>query len=79
MRTALADHRGRITLGAKVLKEFGRRFAVVTAGEEVVLVPIPKDPLAELKRIGKKAGIDKYTLKELRRMAREESEQEIES
>lgn len=35
-----------------------------------------KDPIAELAKIGKKAGIDKYSIKELRQIAREEAEKE---
>lgn len=35
-----------------------------------------KDPIAELTKIGKKAGIDRYTIKELKQMAREEAEKE---
>ena len=76
MKTAYADERGRITLGSKIVDKHGDRFAVISHGKEVILVPIPKDPLAELRRLGKEAGIDKYTLKELRKMACEEAEKE---
>ena len=41
-----------------------------------MLVPIADDPLAELQRLGRQAGIDSYTLKELRQMAREGAEKE---
>lgn len=77
MRATFADERGRITLGSKVVDKFGRKFAIVTTARDVVLVPIAEDPLAELQRLGKEAGIDRYTLKELRQMAREEAEKEI--
>ena len=77
MKTVFADDRGRIVLGTKFLHRYGKRFAVVSANKEIVLVPIAKDPLARLKEIGKESGIDKYTLKELKGMAREEAEKEL--
>jgi len=77
MKTVFADERGRITLGSKILDTYGKKFAVVTAGKEIVLVPIAKDPLARLTQMGKEAGIDKYTLGQLRKIAREEAEKEL--
>ena len=76
MKAAYVDERGRITLGSKIVDKHGDKFAVISHGKEVILVPIPKDPLAELRRLGKEVGIDKYTLKELRKMAYEEAEKE---
>ena len=77
MKAALVDERGRITLGSKIVDRFGRKFAIVTTARDIVLVPIAKDPLAELSRIWRGSGIDKYTLKELKEMAREEAQKEI--
>ena len=76
MKTVLADDRGRIVLGTKILHKYGKKFAVVGTPKEIVLVPIAKDPVAELKKLGKEAGIDKYTLTELKKIAREEAEKE---
>ena len=76
MKTVLADTRGRIVLGTKILHKYGKKFAVVGTPKEIVLVPISKNPLEELKRLGKDAGIDNYTLKELKKMAREEAQKE---
>ena len=76
MKTVLADNRGRIVLGTKFLHKYGKKFAIVGTLKEIVLVPIAKDPVAELTRIGKESGIDKYTLAELKKIAREESENE---
>ncbi|MDP3765668.1 MAG: AbrB/MazE/SpoVT family DNA-binding domain-containing protein [Nanoarchaeota archaeon] len=76
MKTVLADDRGRIVFGTKFLDKYGRKFAVVGTPKEIVLVPIAKDPLAELRKLGKEAGIDQYTLAELKKMAREEAEKE---
>lgn len=76
MKTVLADDRGRIVLGTKILHKYGKKFAVVGTSKEIVLVPIAKDPLAELTRLGKETGIDKYSLTELKKMARQEAQKE---
>ncbi len=76
MKAAYADERGRITLGSKMVDKHGNKFAVISHGKEIVLVPIPKDPLAELTRLAKKSGIDRYTIEELRKMALEDAEKE---
>lgn len=77
MKTIFADDRGRITLGSRIVDKYGKKFAVVSAEKEIVLVPIEKDPLKRLRQIGKEAGIDKYTLEQLRGMAIEEAQKEI--
>lgn len=74
--TVQADVRGRIVFGTKLLHKYGKRFAVVYTPREIVLVPISKEPLADLRRLGKEAGIDKYTLAELKEMARQEAGKE---
>lgn len=76
MKTVLADARGRIVLGTKILHKYGKKFAVVGTPKEIVLVPIAKNPLEELKRLGKEAGIDNYTLAELKKIAREGAQKE---
>ncbi len=76
MKTVLADKRGRIVLGTKLLHRYGRKFAIVSTQKEIVLVPISKNPVDELTRLSKEAGIDKFTLAELKKMAREEAEKE---
>ena len=76
MKTVLADDRGRIVLGTKILHKYGKKFAVVGTPKEIVLVPIAKNPISELKKLGKEAGIDKYTLTELKKIARQEAEKE---
>ena len=76
MKTVFADDRGRIVLGTKFLHKYGKKFAIVGTPKEIVLVPISKDPIAELAKIGRDAGIDTYTLTELKRMAREDAEKE---
>lgn len=50
----LADTRGRVTLGRDVAQKYGRRFAVVQVPREIILIPIPKDPMASLAVQGKR-------------------------
>tara|TARA_Y100000310_G_C20668899_1_gene809163 strand:- start:945 stop:1280 length:336 start_codon:yes stop_codon:yes gene_type:complete len=75
MKTAYADHRGRVTLGGGILTKYGKKFAIVETPKEIVLVPIAKDPLKALQKIGK--GIDKFTIQELKAMARQQAQKEI--
>lgn len=76
MKTVLADDRGRIVLGTKILHKYGKKFAVIGTPKEIVLVPIAKDPLSELKRISKESGIDEYTISELRKIAKQDASKE---
>jgi len=76
MKTVLADDRGRIVLGTKILHKYGKKFAVIGTPKEIVLVPIAKDPLSELKRISKESGIDAYTISELRKIAKQDASKE---
>ena len=76
MKTISADERGRIILGTKFLHKYGKKFAVVGTPKEIVLIPIAKDPVAELTKIGRESGIDKYTIAELKKIARDEAEKE---
>lgn len=76
MKVTHVDERGRIALGLKMVDKHGDKFAVISHGKEIVLVPIPKDPLAELRRLAKGSGIDRFTIKELRKMALQDAEKE---
>jgi len=73
MRTAYADSRGRITIGSRLVNQYGQKFAIVEMPKEIVLIPVSKDPLASLRRIGEKAGLDRYTIKELKSIVRKEA------
>ena len=54
MESVACDERGRIVLAKELREEYGERFMVVRAPGEVVLVPIPADPLRDLQDMGKK-------------------------
>lgn len=78
MQVTVMDERGRITLGKKIGKRYGRRFIVVPGNGEVVLMPAlrNKDPVKGLEEWGRKTGINRHSIKELRKIAMEEAEKE---
>jgi len=71
----VADVRGRVTLGSDLVEKYGRKFAVVKVPGEIVLIPIPKDPLKSLQEQGKKIP-PHLTLKDLKRLAEEKAMEE---
>lgn len=71
------DSRGRVTIGEKLAKKYGRKFMVVPTYNDIVLVPIPKDPLKSLAEWGKKAGLGRYSIKQIRKMAQEKAMIEV--
>lgn len=77
MEEVVMDSRGRITIGEKMAKKYGRKFLVVPMPKEILLVPRTKDPLKELQEWGRKAGVGKYSLKQIKKMAEEQAYEEI--
>ena len=59
------DDKGRILLAKEIRKKYGDEFALVEAPHELVLLPIPKDPLKALRAEGKKLpkGMNVHELK----------------
>jgi hypothetical protein len=77
MEEVVMDSRGRITIGEKMAKKYGRKFLVVPMPREILLVPKVKDPLKELQEWGRKAGIGKYSLKQIKKMAEDAAYAEV--
>jgi hypothetical protein len=77
MQETLMDQRGRVTLGKKLAKRYGKRFTVVPAQNEIILVPKTKDPIRSLQEWGKKAGINKFSMKEIKKIISEEAVKEL--
>jgi len=76
METAvIADERGRVTLGKDVADKYGKKFAMVKMPGEIVLIPIPDDPLKSLQEEGKKIPAH-MSVKDLKRIALEEATKE---
>ncbi|MBI4451767.1 hypothetical protein HY642_07375 [Candidatus Woesearchaeota archaeon] len=76
MNAVTCDTRGRIVLPIEVREALGERFVVVPAHDEVVLIPVPNDPVKQLALLGRKAGIGRKSLRELKRAIRKEAEEE---
>lgn len=72
------DERGRINIGQEARKIYGDRFFVIKLSGEILLIPKPKDPVAELRKWGKKVGLDKLTARDVRTLAEEEANKEVE-
>ena len=70
------DDRGRLLLRKDIREAYGDKFYVVKAPKEVILIPVPKDPIKDLAELGKASGLDKYSVKQLKKMAREDAEKE---
>ncbi|MBI2660059.1 hypothetical protein HYX07_02765 [Candidatus Woesearchaeota archaeon] len=43
MQTVLADNKGGITLGTKIIRKYGQKFAVSCDSKYIVLTPIKKN------------------------------------
>lgn len=66
------DDKGRLLLPKDIRERYGGRFVLVQMPKEVILLPIPKDPLAALRAEGKKIpkGV---SIAMLRKKAREDA------
>ena len=73
------DERGRVTIGTKIAKRYGRRFYVIKAPNEIILIPKPKDPIKDLMELGKKAGFKNMTPEKIRKEAEEQAYKEIDA
>lgn len=64
MQITKCDKKGRIYLRESLRSRYGERFMVVEAPDELVLLPLPDDPVADLGELGK--GLPTASLKQLR-------------
>ena len=69
------DDKGRVVLPKEVRSRYGGKFYVVSAPGEVVLIPVPKDPLKVLRQEGKKIP-KSLSLKQLKSIARKAAKKE---
>lgn len=75
MNTISCDDKGRILLSKDLREQYGKEFVVVRAVDEIVLLPVPKDPLKILREEGRK--LPKVSVSELKKKARELAVNEI--
>ena len=75
---ARLDERGRINLGQETKRKYGDRFFVIKLSGEILLIPKPKDPIAELRKWGQKLGLDQLATNDIKRLVAEEAYKEVE-
>ncbi|MBI2674927.1 MAG: AbrB/MazE/SpoVT family DNA-binding domain-containing protein [Candidatus Aenigmarchaeota archaeon] len=76
MATLRLDDRGRLLLSKETRKKYGDEFAVVQAPGEIVLIPVPRDPLRALKQEGRRLPKG-LSIAEIKRKARDHAMKEI--
>ena len=53
MQTSKCDRKGRLLLSQAVRSKYGEKFLVLEGRRELILRPIPRDPLQDLREIGR--------------------------
>ena len=70
-----ADEKARVCLTKDIIDQYGKEFVLVPAKDEIILIPVSKDPLKALQEEGKK--IPKHlSAQDLKKIARDEAERE---
>jgi DNA-binding transcriptional regulator/RsmH inhibitor MraZ len=69
--TVVMDKQGRIYLPKHLKANIGRKFFAVKINKDIMLVPVPPDPVKELERIGR--GLPKKSVRRLRKEILEEA------
>lgn len=69
------DEKRRIVLPKDFVEEYGKDFVIIKIGNELILKPLPKDPIAALREEGKK--FRGMTYKKLRREFEKELKERV--
>lgn len=69
MQTTRCDSKGRIYLKEAIRSKYGEQFVVVEEPSEIVLRPLPEDPVKDLEELGK--DLRGHSIKEVKRRIRE--------
>jgi len=64
MKAAQCDKKGRIYLKQSLRSRYGEKFVILEASSEIVLLPVPCDPVEDLADLGR--PLKDHTLKQLR-------------
>ena len=72
--TTQCDSKGRLYLRQSTRARYGKRFVIVEAPDEIVLLPVPDDPVKELARLGK--PLKRYTIAQLKAAIRKRALEE---
>ena len=69
------DTRGRVYLRETLRSKFGEVFIVVEAGQGVLLLPVPKDPLDDLATLGR--SLRDVSLAQIKKRAIRRAQEEV--
>ncbi|HSA30103.1 MAG TPA: AbrB family transcriptional regulator [Phycisphaerae bacterium] len=75
MMTAQCDKKGRLQLSSEVRRRYGERFFIVEAPGELVLLPVPDDPVKDLRQWGK--PLQGMSMEEIKQAIQEQAEKEV--
>lgn len=77
IQIAKTDEKARICVSKEVVKTYGDKFIIVRAPKEIVLLPVPKEPIKELQVLGRKAGIYKIPIQKIKEIIAGEALKEV--
>ena len=69
------DPKGRLYIRRSWRERYGNEFIVVAAPNELILMPVPQDPVSDLAELGK--ALPEVSLKKLRAGIRRQAELEV--
>jgi len=75
MKETTCDRKGRVYLRESVRAKYGDKFVLLEAPGELVLLPVPKDPVKDLEELGK--PLRHLSLREIRRIIDRRARQEV--
>ena len=75
MQIVKCDTKGRLYLRESLRQQYGQQFVVLTAPGEVVLLPVPEDPIADLRYVTRRAR--GKSLKQLRALIQTEAARQV--
>lgn len=75
MMETTCDKKGRIHLREAIRARYGEKFVVVQMPDELVLRPVPKDPVRDLEEIGR--ALKGRSVEELKELIDEQARREV--
>jgi len=75
MTYANVDDKARICLTKEMVDRYGKRFVVVPAKDEIILIPVPDDPIKALQEEGRKIPKG-LTIADLKKLVRERAKRD---
>jgi hypothetical protein len=75
MQTAQCDKKGRLLLRPALRRRYGDQFLIVEVPRKVILLPIRRDPVKDLREWGKK--LEHLSLGEIKRIIDKQAMEEV--